>query len=260
VIVEVILRHYKTYNNINKIPISRDSNFVTYIGDNGIGKSSIFEALDTLFNKKKWNINLKALSGGGLNNRNEPYVSCLFALSKEKIKKEYIEIFKELDTVFRKEFTDYKDKFEEQYLIQVGKKYYSNKQPEIFFGKDAEIEKIILDKSDNINESKVEQDQRTKGKLIRKKSDIGEYILSLYSYIYIPVEMDISEFSFLVNSEMQKLTGKNIRNEIRKIITDAKLREMNNKLKTLVDGISHNLNEYSYDFKSSGKKKYQWKL
>ncbi|MBN2722141.1 MAG: AAA family ATPase [Campylobacterales bacterium] len=106
-IIEVILRHYKTYHGINRIPISRDSNFITFIGDNGIGKSSIFEALDTLFNKREWNINLKALAGGGLTNRNEPYISCLFAIEKNKIKNEYINIFEQLDSIFRKEYKDY---------------------------------------------------------------------------------------------------------------------------------------------------------
>jgi ABC-type phosphate/phosphonate transport system ATPase subunit len=251
-ILEVILRHYKTYNNKNTIPVSKNSRFITYIGDNGVGKSSIFEALDSLFNKKDWNINLKALSGGGLTNRNEPFVSCLFAIEKTKIDKDFEAISKAIDEIIRKEFPKYEYTYNDCYLLQVGKIFYSNKQPEIYFGsKDTEIKNEIKKISNNNNADIT--DGRTEGKLNRKINEFGEYILCLYSYVYIPVEMDIKEFSYLVNNEMQKLTGKNIRDEIGKIIENKKVSDINNKLKALVDNISKKLVDYSYDFKSKGK-------
>ena len=56
-IVGVFLRHYKTYSGTNYIPLSSGSNFCGLVGNNGIGKSSILEAFDSLFNGKEWNIN-----------------------------------------------------------------------------------------------------------------------------------------------------------------------------------------------------------
>ena len=45
-IIGVILRNFKTYKNINYIPLSNGESFSGFIGANGIGKSSILEALD----------------------------------------------------------------------------------------------------------------------------------------------------------------------------------------------------------------------
>lgn len=250
-ILEVILRHYKTYNNKNTIPVTKHSRFITYIGDNGVGKSSIFEALDSLFNKKDWNINLKALSGGGLTNRNEPFVSCVFAIEKTKIDKNFDAIAKAIDEIIRKEFAKYEHTYNDCYLLQVGKMYYANKQPEFYFGtKDTEIKNEINNISNNNADT---TDGRTEAKLNRKINQFCEHILNLYSYVYIPVEMDINDFSYLVNNEMQKLTGKNIRDEIEKIIENKKVTDINNKLKALVENISSKLVHYSYDFKSKGK-------
>ena len=42
-IIGVILRNFKTYKNINYIPLSNGESFSGFIGANGIGKSSILE-------------------------------------------------------------------------------------------------------------------------------------------------------------------------------------------------------------------------
>jgi len=57
-IIGVFLRNFKTYRGINFIPITSESNFCGLLGDNGIGKSSILEALDCFFNGKAWNYNI----------------------------------------------------------------------------------------------------------------------------------------------------------------------------------------------------------
>ena len=49
-LVGLFLRHYKTYRNINFIPISTGFSFTAYMGANGVGKSSILDALDKFFN------------------------------------------------------------------------------------------------------------------------------------------------------------------------------------------------------------------
>lgn len=51
-IIGVILRNFKTYKNINYIPLSNGESFSGFIGANGIGKSSILEALDCFFNNR----------------------------------------------------------------------------------------------------------------------------------------------------------------------------------------------------------------
>jgi ABC-type cobalamin/Fe3+-siderophores transport system ATPase subunit len=46
-IIGTILRNFKTYNGINYVPISHGPNFCGLVGNNGIGKSSVLEALDS---------------------------------------------------------------------------------------------------------------------------------------------------------------------------------------------------------------------
>ena len=54
-IVGIFLRNFKTYKSINYIPITDEDRFCGLIGNNGIGKSSVLEAIDCFFNEKVWN-------------------------------------------------------------------------------------------------------------------------------------------------------------------------------------------------------------
>jgi len=72
----------------------------------------------------------------------------------------------------------------------------------------------------------------------------------LYSYIYIPTEVNISEFSKIERVDIQKLTGKNIYSEIEKIISNTSLSEINKKLENLVITISDELDTYEFDTKN----------
>ena len=55
-IIGILLKNYKIYGGVKYIPVTNNHNFIAYIGDNGVGKSSILEALDTYFNGREWNI------------------------------------------------------------------------------------------------------------------------------------------------------------------------------------------------------------
>ena len=63
-IVGLFLRYFKTYQGINYIPLSDEDRFCGVLGDNGVGKSSILEALDVFFNDKAWNFNLATKKSG----------------------------------------------------------------------------------------------------------------------------------------------------------------------------------------------------
>jgi recombinational DNA repair ATPase RecF len=60
-IIGTLLRHYKTYKGIHFIPCSESPNFTfnAYVGTNGVGKSSILEALNVYFNGGEWNMKLR---------------------------------------------------------------------------------------------------------------------------------------------------------------------------------------------------------
>lgn len=81
-IVGLFIKHIKAYKGINFIPIGTDYKFITYIGENGVGKSSILEALDSFFNCKAYPINKSALSDGINTIGNEPFISPIFLIDK----------------------------------------------------------------------------------------------------------------------------------------------------------------------------------
>lgn len=57
-IVGLFIRHFKVYQGVNYISIcdDYDSKFTSFIGDNGVGKSSTLEAINTFFNSRYWNV------------------------------------------------------------------------------------------------------------------------------------------------------------------------------------------------------------
>ena len=73
-IIGIVLRNFKTYKGLNYISLSNGDNFCGLIGYNGIGKSSILEALDCVFNGKEWCRNIDA------NKSESSYVMPIFAL------------------------------------------------------------------------------------------------------------------------------------------------------------------------------------
>ncbi|WP_460160979.1 AAA family ATPase [Pseudomonas sp. S2_B10] len=78
-IVGLLLRNYKTYQNINYIPLSNGSMFSAIVGENGSGKSSVLEALDSFFNSTEWNLNHSLTKGYP---EREPYICPIFLINK----------------------------------------------------------------------------------------------------------------------------------------------------------------------------------
>ena len=79
-ILGVFLRSFKTYKGINYIPLSNGQKFVGIVGDNGIGKSSILEALDCVFNQKRWNVNITSRRSGL--GTTKPYILPIFYINE----------------------------------------------------------------------------------------------------------------------------------------------------------------------------------
>ena len=82
-IVGIFLRHIKTYKGINFIPISDSSSFCGLVGENGIGKSTVLESLDSFFHHKEWNINIEHVAK---THANMPYIMPIFLVEKKKLK------------------------------------------------------------------------------------------------------------------------------------------------------------------------------
>lgn len=258
-IVSIFLRHFKIYKGINYIPISEGVGFSSIIGENGCGKSSILEALDFCFNKKgatDWPINNEAKSDG-ISGDNFPFIVPVFLIHKDKLRKEnksdsehYLSA-KSLSDFLWKTTIKGKGKFyedfykhreilsnvydsEEYFLLFSGKKY---NDPGVYFGSFHNQLTFINDKPlENYEDSELQK--FFKG--------FYEYLISHYSYIYIPVETDVQTYTKLETQDMQKLMDKNIQREIEKAITAKTINQINKDLDKFVKEIEEVLEIYHY--------------
>lgn len=244
-IAAVLLRHYKNYGNLKFIPIcnNADYRYSVYVGNNGVGKSAILEALDVEMNGRLWNVtfNMK---------KSEAFICPLFLIEKRKIPTSKQALFsvvsdffwnvsettnaniksnKELQALLKYK-NDLQDRYRDtHYLILIGTNYDNLKGAYCATFHNAlekELESKLLKKDHELQESLMEIKRITYG---------------LYSYLYIPVEASPSELLKLQNVTMQQLLNKNLLSEIERIL--------NKKTggKSIVTQINENLDEFIND-------------
>ena len=266
-IISIFIKNFKIYKGINFVPISEGENFSSLIGENGVGKSSILEALDFSLNGKngnEWPVNNEAKNDGGLKGTNAPYLTPVFLIKKSSLKqdkKDEIEFFNKAEKLSNylwytkqktkarglSEFYEQRKQLlgnynpKEYFLIIIGRKYDSN---DMFFGTYHTYLDFIT------NNPKIEH---TEKELQDYFKGFYEYIISHYSYLYIPVETDVHSYTKLETQEMQKLMDKNIQSEIENAITPTTIRQINKSLNEFVADIENVLEEYKYKgkFKNS---------
>jgi ABC-type cobalamin/Fe3+-siderophores transport system ATPase subunit len=247
-ILGIFQRHYKIHRGASFIPFhsSAPLNLSAFIGNNGFGKSSILEGMDTFFNGREFNININE-------KKSEAFVAPLFLLSKEQIKKlnkanqqivEVISNFLWTETENKspqnykplKEFFKYRENSLEEYndshyLLLVTKQYDRDDSFFITFTNSIkkELKRVI----------NIDYDRKKNNKLIND-------IKSIYSYIYIPVETSIEEFLKIETTGMQNLVNKKISDEIGSLLTTKKFeRKSGRKSKlSLLDILNNDLEGY----------------
>ncbi|WP_417369121.1 AAA family ATPase [Gelidibacter japonicus] len=266
-IISIFIKNFKIYKGINFIPISEGENFSSLIGENGVGKSSVLEALDFSLNGRngnEWPVNNEAKNEGGLKGTNAPYLTPVFLIKKTRLnqeKKDEIDFFNKAEKLsnylwYTKKKTKAKglsefyeqrkqllEKYnpEEYFLIIIGRKYDSN---DIYFGTYHTYLDFIIE-NPSIEHTEKELQDYFKG--------FYDYIISHYSYLYIPVETDVHSYTKLETQEMQKLMDKNIQSEIENAITSTTIKQINKSLNEFVLDIENVLEEYKYKgkFKNS---------
>ncbi len=261
-IVGILLKNYKIYGGVKYIPVTINHNFIAYIGDNGVGKSSILEALDTYFNDREWNLT----KGASTTDANVPYITIAHLIDKniakniignnnkllEKVEK-ISECMWDFDTVesqlgsksieaknmmlnLRRLDELYKTT---HYLVLSGRGYLSTTHAHFgsFDGIMANL--FAIQEFDSQKEDSNE-------KLRKGLADINGFIREYYSYIYMPVEAGIEEFTKLETNNMQKLIGTDINEKIREIIADKTLDNINIKLNAFIGELESKLKFYTY--------------
>lgn len=279
-IIGLFLRHIKAYKGINFTPIGFEHNFISYVGENGAGKSSILEALNAFFNNKKYIINKDALMDS-ISGSNNPFILPIFLIEKTKItkhKKEFekmSEFFWNIDKKLLapgvqgsiKEFFELRDKILDKknthFLILIGETNFLAGHKTYFGSFHTEENFLVnfLDKPKGEIEGKtgVEREKiiTTWVDELNNKLDLAEWkrilqeLKDLYSYVYLPVEIEVESFTKIETDEMQKIFDKNLKKEIENALIQVKFdtnEGINTKLDSFVDKIGETLNnEYSYD-------------
>jgi predicted ATPase len=262
-IVSAFIQEYKIYRKSTYIPVSFGEYFAGYIGENGVGKSTIIEALDRFFNEKEakeWNINRQARIEGKLSGHDAPFIAPVFLIKKSLLKAENCRnITEKLSSFFWnftpqnphsdiKKFIEHRDvlkaKFspEEYYFFVIGKRYDAIRH--INFGpfhEERELRKLF---ADSLKNGEILKDDEEHFQAHFK--NFTDTILELYSYLYIPVETDVASYTKLETSAMQELTGSDIRQAIINAIGPEVLGEINDRLDMFVEGIHFMLGTYIY--------------
>ena len=248
----LFVRHYKTYKGYYFIPFTQNQNhkLSAFIGDNGVGKSSILEALDTFFNGREWVLTKDS-------KREEAILSPLFLMKKSEIESSYLPQFECISNYLKNvtssddpnnkyvaEFFSFRDMIiekldEDDLLFSFSKTYDVNDR--LFGSFDAKIKRLLslisgYDESD-----------------FRK---FCEGVINQYSYTYIPVETSIEEFMKLEQKEFQELMNHDLKDEIKKILSEDKIipSEGRGHDKTIIKTINDHLRKMSHDIEKSIKK------
>ncbi|WP_455810617.1 ATP-dependent nuclease [Clostridium butyricum] len=248
-IIGLFIRHYKVYQGVNYIPIcdDYDNKFTSFIGDNGVGKSSTLEALNTYFNNGYWNIT-KATK------KSQAFIAPVFLIKKTDLLKK---ISKEIDMIKYIEFLS-------EYFWSVTIEANSNlSKPEYksFFQQRDELKNqfdieqyyLLLIGIEYDNKSKVnfitfnkDLDSKIPGELISFNKDlILEVIKGYYKYIYIPVQTSSSDILRIESREIQNLMNSNILDDIDKILNEKKFTsEKRRNNISVIDYLNDSLNLY----------------
>lgn len=258
-IIGIILRNFKTYKNINYIPLSNGESFSGFIGANGIGKSSILEALDCFFNNRAWNMNINRSSSG----EESCYIVPIFCIAKDKVKKDELkqkaEIYSNIiwnlmtssltPTFINSNFKEFIEQIKKHlptfttkdthYLLPLGEINKDHKVTHSIFRGETLLNPLGLS-TEMTAEQKYEY--LAQNFLVPLKN----YIKESYNYIYIPKDIEPERITRFETLEIQTLLGEKLENIVAKFITQKQIQEISNGLKGFINTLSDSLPSYKF--------------
>jgi ABC-type Mn2+/Zn2+ transport system ATPase subunit len=221
-LIGLFLRSYKTYENFNFVPFTDGKNekFNLFIGNNGAGKSSILEALDTFFNDRPFIVHSNSKPENSS-------ISPVFLIEKSKISESNIkEFIEKISSEFWENdfptnltanntsissFSKLIDKlkitinYTDYFIFVIGFTPIS--------GKDFSLISFESHFQDKLSEY-------PKDSFKRNLNASCNTIKNLYNYVYIPVETSIVDFLKLEDNGMQTLMDQNLKNDIEEMLTE----------------------------------------
>ncbi|PMU12280.1 MULTISPECIES: ATP-dependent endonuclease [unclassified Pseudomonas] len=252
-IIGTFIKNYKIYQNITFLPFIKntDHKLSIFIGKNGAGKSSILEALDTLFNDREWNSNIHSRKSDG-------FICPVFLIPKRLFRtSKFIEALSDYfwnyqipentgavrnemwkDFIVFRESLKIKINTSDYYLIIIG----CNEQRNLSYtSTHNHLEKKLRDQGINLNE----------------QTKALELILNRYVYTYLPIHSSPTRLLDLKAKELQALLDKNFIKEIESILTKddetiSPIKNINTKLENFISDINKKFQDMdgSYQYKN----------
>ncbi|MCC4791024.1 AAA family ATPase [Vibrio splendidus] len=261
-IFSVILRNIKTYSRLTYVPVSNGFNFTSFIGENGVGKSSVIEALDTFFNKSQLEWNLHHSTSKGINGT-EPVICPIFLIPKKAIHTnsniyKYLELLSDITWQIEfddfnssqhrisKDFCQHRDTFLKE-NINAEKKYF-------LFPLGLKLMSIrpkkVIEKSLSIFDSIDDYENRVQSELSTDYNEVLEKVLSHVNeyirYIYIPSDVNIEEYTKIESQTTQSLMGTTVDDIIKDSIDKKIITSINTELDKYIERMSLSLEKYVY--------------
>ena len=248
-IAGIIIRGFKNYKNLKFVPIANDENFKysVFVGNNGVGKSAVLEAIDTIINNKEWNITI-----GG--KKSEAFICLIFLIDKKEeiFLKNNKEIFDFISDYFWNSNEDINsnlksDTFKKFFNFRDELKLkYEKTHNFILLGVNFEDKNVYFSTfNHDLTEKIKEHFDYTEETLQKKLIELKEALFNSYNYLYIPVEQSIDEFMKLESEKMQLMLNKDLLDEIEKILKEKYIiEELNPKGVSIVELINRHLDKF----------------
>lgn len=225
-IAGIILRNFKTYQSINYIPLSSGKNFSALVGENGVGKSSVLEALDSFFNGSDWNFNHSLNKGFS---EREPFICPIFIIPNDIISSD-LEFFDFVvaasEACWGSNVSDFNTSHKQHAEIFVGHRallanngFSKNTHYLIPFG----LKKNSKTSSPDFFFSFFEglrgfPKKSEKKEAYQSLERLQVFISSYYEYIYLPSDIDFGEYVKIHGKTTQALLGQKLDSIVRGII------------------------------------------
>lgn len=256
-ILGAFIRFFKTYRGINFIPITDHDQFCGLVGDNGIGKSSVLESLDTFFNGKIWNFNVGAKRSGV--NSSNPYIVPVFLIKKSELTGNIFAKANMLnDVVLDLQETDVplshrthlksfnvlisrvkqNINLENYFVLPIGNNY--NKEINIsIFNCEKLVRKVRAQETGEVDSTLTSEE-------LEQFVPLLNHIKEKIEYIYIPREIDPEQFTKLETKEIQILMGETLNQILSQRVPQTQISDINTSLNQFIDTLAEELNIYSY--------------
>lgn len=254
-ILGIFIRFFKTYRGINFIPITDNDQFCGLVGDNGIGKSSVLEALDTFFNSKSWNFNVAA-KRSGITSSN-PYIVPIFLIEKTELSGDVFEKASILNDVVLnlqesevnlshrphlKSFNSLVSRVKENinlenyFILPLGNNYNSEINISIF-NCEKLVRKVRSQETGEVDSSLTQEE-------LEQFVPLLNHLKEKIEYIYIPREIDPEQFTKLETKEIQILMGETLTQILSERVPQRQITEINTSLNQFIDTLAEELNIY----------------